>query len=62
MYNPKSVFAAASEIYRAGFLEILGWAGHFSNFVACEENLCKHLVVKYKVVGIDVVVDCTKHF
>src|SRR5208282_100582 len=49
---PEAVFQAPAEIDRRGLREILRGAAHLANREPVPENLCEHLVVEHKVVGV----------
>lgn len=59
--HAEAIFETAAEIDGGSIGEIFRGACHLRNFIAGIEDLCQHLVVKDKVVGVVVVVDITQH-
>lgn len=61
MQHAEAVLHAAAEVDAAGFIEVLGGAGHFGNGEAVPEDLADHLVVEDEIVGAAVVLALAQH-
>jgi hypothetical protein len=55
--HTKTVTNAPPDVDGRGIVEIAGGTGYFSYLKSGMKNLRQHLVVKYKIVGIEVIVD-----